>query len=154
MGWLGCYLASSWLSNIGQGLVVTVVGPSQPYIAKNVGVSIDTINLLWTFQFFGFMVGSISSGFIFKRLKLWLEYTQVFLFLDYPIFSSWLSLFFLYLLRYFKTSAQKTMYLFVNMAINGLVMITLPFLRSFGLLVTARCIQNIALGMYITADAR
>ena len=46
------------------------------------------------------------------------------------------------------------MYLFVNMAINGLVMITLPFLKSFGLLVTARCIQNIALGMYITADAR
>ena len=76
MGWLGCYLASSWLSNIGQGLVVTVVGPSQPYIAKNVGVSIDTINLLWTFQFFGFMVGSISSGFIFKRLKLLLEYAQ------------------------------------------------------------------------------
>ena len=64
-----CYLASSWLSNIGQGLIVTVVGPSQPYIAKNVGVDIATINLLWSFQFFGFLLGSIASGFVFKRLE-------------------------------------------------------------------------------------
>ena len=33
-------------------------------------------------------------------------------------------------------------------------MVTLPFLRNFGLLVTARCLQNIALGAFITADAR
>ena len=65
---MACYVAASWLSNIGHGLVVTVVGPTQPYIAKNVGVEVDTINLLWSFGFFGFAVGAVAAGFLFKRL--------------------------------------------------------------------------------------
>ena len=64
---MACYVAASWLSNIGHGLVVTVVGPTQPYIAKNVGVEVDTINLLWSFGFFGFAVGAVAAGFVFKR---------------------------------------------------------------------------------------
>ena len=40
------------------------------------------------------------------------------------------------------------------MMINGLVMILLPFLKNFGLLVTCRCLQNLALGAFITADCR
>ena len=38
--WLIGYVLSSWLSNFGHGMVVTVIGPSQPYLAYNVGVSI------------------------------------------------------------------------------------------------------------------
>ena len=65
--WLVWYLGSSWLTNFGHGLVVTVVGPTQLYIAKNVGVDKDTINFLWTFGFFGYLVGSGAAGFVFKR---------------------------------------------------------------------------------------
>lgn len=118
--WLACYFASSWLTNFGHGLVVTVVGPTQLYIAQNVGVEKDTINLLWTFGFFGYLVGSLATGFIFKK--------------------------------YFKTQMAKTSFLCVTMMINGLMMIVLPFLRNFGLLITCRCLQNLALGAFITAD--
>ena len=38
--WLIGYVLSSWLSNFGHGMVVTVIGPSQPYLAYNVGVPI------------------------------------------------------------------------------------------------------------------
>ena len=96
--WLACYFASSWLTNFGHGLVVTVVGPTQLYvsllsvynnyywgtqiihkknqnkltsikfqIAQNVDVAKDTINLLWTFGFLGYLVGSFATGFVFKE---------------------------------------------------------------------------------------
>lgn len=65
--WLFGYFLSSWLSNLGHGMSVTVVGPSQPYLAKNVNVAIDTINLLWTFGFLGFTLGSLATGFVFRR---------------------------------------------------------------------------------------
>ena len=34
---------------------------------RNTGVQIDTINLVWTFGFFGYMVGSLGTSFIFKE---------------------------------------------------------------------------------------
>jgi len=37
--WLFCYFPSSWLTNLGHGMVVTVVGPTQPYLAQ---VSVST----------------------------------------------------------------------------------------------------------------
>ena len=42
----------------GHGLVTTVVGPTQPYLAQKTGVDIGTINLVWTFGFFGYMVAN------------------------------------------------------------------------------------------------
>ena len=65
--WWTCLVISSWLSNIGHGLMITVVGPSQPYIARNVDVKIDTINLVWTFGFAGYLTGSLFTGYILKR---------------------------------------------------------------------------------------
>ena len=65
--WLFCYFPSSWLTNLGHGMVVTVVGPTQPYLAQNVGVKIDIINLVWSFGFFGSMVGSFGTGLVFRR---------------------------------------------------------------------------------------
>ena len=86
--WLAWYVASSWLVNLGHGMIVTVVGPTQPYLASNVKVnigesyesfdrkrtlvalnlnffpSIDTINLVWTFGFFGYTIGALLTGFV------------------------------------------------------------------------------------------
>ena len=65
--WLLFYFPVSWLTQFGHGLVTTVVGPTQPYLARNTGVDIDTINLVWSFGFFGYMVGSLGTSFIFKE---------------------------------------------------------------------------------------
>ncbi len=65
--WCAVYVAASCCANIGQGLVTTVVGPTQLYLAQNVGVDIDTINLVWTFGFFGYFLGAILAGCVFKR---------------------------------------------------------------------------------------
>ena len=66
----------------------------------------------------------------------------------------WNELFFQYSFRYCKTATSKTAFLCLSMMINGLVMILLPFLKNFGVLVTCRCLQNLALGAFITADCR
>ncbi len=65
--WCWVYVLASCCANIGQGLVTTVVGPTQPYLAKNVGVDIDTINLVWTFGFAGYFIGAFLAGLVFKR---------------------------------------------------------------------------------------
>eukprot|EP00092_Neocalanus_flemingeri_P007291 GFUD01007873.1.p1 GENE.GFUD01007873.1~~GFUD01007873.1.p1 ORF type:complete len:462 (+),score=106.98 GFUD01007873.1:184-1569(+) len=65
--WICIYFPVSWLTQFGHGLVTTVVGPTQPYLARNTGVDIATINLVWTFGFFGYMVGSLATGFVFKE---------------------------------------------------------------------------------------
>ena len=65
--WIKVYFPVSWLTQFGHGLVTTVVGPTQPYLAENTGVDIATINLVWTFGFFGYMVGSLATSFIFKE---------------------------------------------------------------------------------------
>jgi hypothetical protein len=118
--WLCWYVASSWLTNFGHGMVTTVVGPTQPYLASNVGVNIDTINLVWTFGFFGYMVGALLAGFIFRQ--------------------------------FCPTSGKKMAFLATTMALNGALMIVVPLTSSFGVLVFVRCLQNVALGAFITAD--
>ena len=118
--WLAVYIASSWLSNFGHGMVVTVVGPMQPYLAFNVGVPIDTINLLWTAGFAGFTLGAVATGFVFRR--------------------------------FCTTNAAKMVFLWLTMFFNGALMTALPFIDSFAAMVVARCLQNVSLGAYITAD--
>jgi hypothetical protein len=48
-------------------MVMTVVGPTQPYLAQNVGVEVNLINLVWTLGFLGYMIGGLSAGFTFQR---------------------------------------------------------------------------------------
>ena len=43
-------------------------------------------------------------------------------------------------------------FLWLTMMTSGLLMVTLPFMTNFVLLVTARALQNVALGAFITAD--
>ena len=118
--WTLIYVLSSWFCNFGHGMIVTVVGPTQPYLAYNVKVDIATINLVWTFGFFGYTLGALLTGLVFRR---------------------------------FCTSNSKKMtFLSVNFMITGALMIVLPLVDTFGVLVFARCLQNICLGAYITAD--
>ncbi len=65
--WCAIYVAISCFSNIGHGTVTTVVGPTQVYLARNVQVDIDTINLVWTFGFTGYFLGAFVTGMVFKR---------------------------------------------------------------------------------------
>jgi len=65
--WMGIYFVVSWTTQFGHGMITTVVGPTQPYLAKNTGVAIDTVNFVWTFGFFGFLVGSLLTGFVYKK---------------------------------------------------------------------------------------
>ena len=51
----------------GHGLVTTVVGPTQPYLAQKTGVDIGTINLVWTFGFFGYMVTNFIIVFLWHN---------------------------------------------------------------------------------------
>ena len=64
----GCQKPDNCISHLqfGHGLVTTVVGPTQPYLAQKTGVDIGTINLVWTFGFFGYMV----TNFIISRVKI------------------------------------------------------------------------------------
>ncbi len=65
--WCGIYVAISCFSNIGHGTLTTVLGPTQVYLAKNIGVDIDTINLVWTIGFIGFFIGAFGTGMVFKQ---------------------------------------------------------------------------------------
>ena len=65
--WCWIYVVASCCANIGQGLVTTVVGPTQPYLAANVDVDIDTINFVWSFGFAGYFLGALVAGFVFRR---------------------------------------------------------------------------------------
>ena len=46
-------------------------------MAKKLDVEIDTVNLVWTFGFVGFIIGSLAAGFLFRRFckakqsKMW-----------------------------------------------------------------------------------
>ena len=37
------------------------------FYCRNTGVDIATINLVWSFGFFGYIVGSLGTSFIFKE---------------------------------------------------------------------------------------
>ena len=54
--WLLCYFPVSWLTQFGHGMVTTVVGPTQPYLARSVHPS---STLSWLTQFGHRMVTTI-----------------------------------------------------------------------------------------------
>ena len=55
--------------------------------------------------------------------------------------------------RYFRSKALKLIFIGATIGLSGLIVCVLPFLRTFGVLVTVRCVQNVLLGAFITADA-
>jgi hypothetical protein len=46
--WLSAFLLVAWSGHIGLGMSVAILGPTQPYLARQVGVNIDNINFVWT----------------------------------------------------------------------------------------------------------
>ena len=136
--WILVYFPVSWLTQFGHGLVTTVLGPTQPYLARNTGVEIDTINLVWTFGFFGYMVGSLATGFIFKQYCRRDRDKLIFL---------WATIFLTGVSNCHNRLFQ------IKLKIFQALMIVLPFTSSFAVLVTARLVQIMCLGAFCTADA-
>ena len=56
-------------------MLVAIIGPTQPYLAKAIGEDISTINWIWTGRAIGVCITSIISGFIFKQylIKKWMK---------------------------------------------------------------------------------
>jgi len=61
------FLPLAWSGHIGLGLALGIFGPTQPYLARNVGVSVDTINFIWTGRSIGFMITSVLTAVVFKQ---------------------------------------------------------------------------------------
>ena len=64
--WLLTYFPVAWAGHICQGLCLSIFGPTQPYLAQNIGVPNDQINFIWTIRAFGSCVATILTGFFFK----------------------------------------------------------------------------------------
>ena len=65
--WLAWYFLLAWSGHICQGLAIGILGPTQPYLARIVGVARDSINLIWTGRGVGSCVATLLTGIIFKR---------------------------------------------------------------------------------------
>lgn len=67
ISWAGSYLCLAWLAQLGNGAIQTITGPMQPYLAYNLGTDTQTINLVWTLGFSGFLIGSLFTSYIFTK---------------------------------------------------------------------------------------
>ena len=56
----------AWFSLLGL-LFNLLLGPTQPFLAYNLNTDTQTINLVWTLGFLGFLVGSLIASHIFTR---------------------------------------------------------------------------------------
>ena len=56
-------------------MLVAIIGPTQPYLARVIGEDISTINWMWTGRAIGVCITSIVCGFIFKQYltKKWMK---------------------------------------------------------------------------------
>jgi hypothetical protein len=46
--WLSAFLLVAFSGHAGLGMAIAVFGPTQPYLAKQTGVDVDTVNFIWT----------------------------------------------------------------------------------------------------------
>jgi len=65
--WSMSYVGLSWAAELGNGAIQTITGPMQPFLAYNLQTDTQTINLVWTLGFLGFLVGSLITSHIFTR---------------------------------------------------------------------------------------
>ena len=54
-----------------QGLVMGILGPSQPYLAHMVGVGSKEINFIWTVLAGGSCLSTLGVGAVFKVRMIW-----------------------------------------------------------------------------------
>jgi len=67
--WCAAFVTCQILAQICLGAANTVMGPSQPYLARNAGVGIDAVNFVWTWGILGFLPACLLAGFVFKRCQ-------------------------------------------------------------------------------------
>ena len=67
ISWSVFYLSLAWLAQLGNGAIQTITGPMQPYLAYNLQTDTQTINLVWTLGFSGFLIGSLGTSYVFTR---------------------------------------------------------------------------------------
>ena len=67
VSWSACYVTLAWLAQLGNGAIQTITGPMQPYLAYNLKTDTQTINLVWTLGFSGFLIGSLFTSNIFTK---------------------------------------------------------------------------------------
>ena len=65
--WFSLFFPLAWSGHTGLGLALGVFGPTQPYLAKNVSVSIATINFIWTGRSIGFCITAIIAALVFRK---------------------------------------------------------------------------------------
>ena len=65
--WLLTYFPVTWSAHVCQGLCLGIFGPTQPYLAQNVGVPNKQINLIWTLRPLGSCFATIFTVVIFKE---------------------------------------------------------------------------------------
>ena len=74
--WLLSYFPTAWCGHMCQGLAMSILGPSQPYLALGVGVGSEEISLIWSLLALGSCLATTATGAVFKtrikkpRLKL------------------------------------------------------------------------------------
>ena len=65
--WAAAYLTLAWSAQLGNGAIQTITGPMQPYLAYNLRTDTQTINLVWTLGFSGFLIGSLFTSHVFTK---------------------------------------------------------------------------------------
>ena len=46
--WLIFFLTVAFSGHAGLGMALAIFGPTQPYLGRQTGVSVDTVNYIWT----------------------------------------------------------------------------------------------------------
>jgi len=64
--WVMTYFPVAWSAHICQGLCKGIFGPTQPYLAQNLGVQNKDINFIWTLGALGSCMATVFTGVIFK----------------------------------------------------------------------------------------
>ncbi|XP_059093084.1 sodium-dependent glucose transporter 1-like isoform X2 [Tigriopus californicus] len=64
--WILCFAVVSNIAMIFANALMTVLGPSQPFLAQQLDVEIDTISSMWTISFMSAIIGSLMASFTFK----------------------------------------------------------------------------------------
>ena len=67
VSWSISYVCIAWMGELGNGAIQTITGPMQPFLAYNLQTNTQTINLVWTLGFLGFLFGSLITSHIFTK---------------------------------------------------------------------------------------
>jgi len=75
--WLSSYLPLAWAGHVCLGLAMGILGPTQPFLATQVGVPNKQINFIWTGRALGTCIAAVVTSFVFRLYfkKTWQKLT-------------------------------------------------------------------------------